>query len=183
MLKFLSEIGLFLAMVIGFYYGGSLEVATMYMLITAIVSAIVSYIVERKIQKFSLVSLIILLIAATITLISGDSTFIKIKPTILYIISSGSLFWTAFKGKPIMEYLFNGAFQLNERAWYILSYRVGFFFILMAISNEFVWRHYKDATWVKFKVFIVLPVTFLFILLQVPFLIRNKLPDDDKKDE
>jgi intracellular septation protein len=183
MLKFISEMALMLALALGFFYGGSLEVATIYMFITALISAIISYIVERKVQKFSLVSLIILFIAASLTWFIGDSSFIKFKPTILYIFSSVSLLWSCFKKRPVMEYLFNGAFKLYEKAWYILSYRFSFFFILMAIANEIVWRYYSDETWVKFKIFIVLPITFLFIMLQIPFLIRNKLPDDDDNNQ
>ena len=47
----------------------------------------------------------------------------------------------------------------------------------MAVVNEVVWRNFSDETWVKFKVFGVIPITFIFILLQLPLLLKNKLPD------
>ena len=177
MIKFLSEFGPLIAFFIAYKYG-DIQSAALYMLIASIASITICYLIEKKVQTFSLVSSGILLISASFTLISGNAVFIKIKPTILYIIFGGSFLISAIKNRPLMKYLLKGAVPLQEKSWNILSYRFAAFFLLMAVVNELVWRNCAEVTWVKFKVFGALPITLLFILLQVPFLLKNKLPND-----
>ncbi len=176
MLKFLSEFGPLIAFFVAYKYG-NIQIAAFYMLIASVVGIGICYLIERKIQTFSLISSGVLLVSAGFTLISGNPVFIKIKPTILYVIFGGTFLVSALQKRPLMKYLLSGAISLQEKSWHILSYRFSFFFLLMAIVNELVWRNYTEAAWVKFKVFGALPITLLFILLQLPFLLRNKLPD------
>jgi len=80
----------------------------------------------------------------------------------------------------LMKYILSSALPLQESAWKILSYRFTGFFIVMAIINEIVWRNFEELTWVKFKVFGAIPITVIFILLQIPFLMKNRLPDEEQ---
>jgi intracellular septation protein len=176
MLKFLSEFGPLIAFFVAYKYG-NIQSAALYMLLASIIGITLCYLIERKIQTFSLVSSGVLLVSAGFTLISGNPVFIKVKPTILYIIFGSSFLVSALQKRPVMKYLLSGAISLQEKCWNILSYRFSLFFLLMAIANELVWRNCDEAAWVKFKVFGALPITLLFILLQVPFLLKNKLPD------
>ena len=178
MIKFLSEFGPLIAFFVGYKYGG-IQSATLYMVIASVVSVIICYILYRKVQTFSLVSSGILLVTGGITIFTGNSMFIKIKPTILYIIFGSAFFISALKNKPFMKYLLSGTIQLKEESWNLLSYRFTIFFLLMAIINEVVWRNFEEITWVKFKVFGAIPITLLFILIQIPFVIKNKLPNND----
>ena len=41
--------------------------------------------------------------------------------------------------------------------------RWGLFMLVLALSNEWAWRHLDDEGWVNFKVFIVAPATALFM--------------------
>lgn len=174
MIKFLSEFGPLIAFFVGYKYG-DIQNATFYMLIAALVGIGIYYALERKIQTFSLVSSGILLVSAVITLLTGDSTFIKMKPTILYLVFGVSFSLSAKRGKPLLKYMLSEAFPLkNEKAWLVLSYRFSVFFFLMAIVNEMVWRNFEELFWVKFKVFGAVPLTLVFIALQAPFVLKNK---------
>jgi intracellular septation protein len=51
------------------------------------------------------------------------------------------------------------------------------FFFTMAVVNEFVWRTFPEETWVNFKVFGALPITILFLVFQLPYLIKYKASD------
>jgi len=175
MFKFLSEIGPLIAFFAGYYFGG-IQGATLYMLITSIVCIVTCYLIEGKVSTLSLVSSGVLLISGSIALISGNSMFIKIKPTILYVIFGSIFFISSLRNKPFIKYLLESVIQLEEKGWKVLSYRASSFFLIMAILNEIIWRNYSELTWVKFKVFGALPVTLIFILLQIPFLLKNKLP-------
>ncbi|MGL4226294.1 MAG: septation protein IspZ, partial [Rickettsia sp.] len=84
---------------------------------------------------------------------------------------------SGIRKNPFIKYALESIVRLKEESWITLSYRTATFFFFMAIVNEIVWRNFSDETWVKFKVFGVIPITFIFILLQLPLLLKNKLPD------
>lgn len=177
MFKLLSEIGPVIAFFTGFFYGGGIQNATLYMIITAVICVTICYVVDRKVSKLSIISISVLLVSGSITLISGDSMYIKIKPTILYIIFGIIFLTSGIKKNPFIKYALESIVRLKEESWITLSYRTAVFFFFMAIINELVWRNFSDEIWVKFKVFGVIPITFVFILLQLPLLLKNKLPD------
>ncbi|MGI4776368.1 MAG: septation protein A [Janthinobacterium lividum] len=174
MLKFITELGPLIAFFVGYKYGG-IQTATLYMLVASIAGLVVYFLINRKIHNFALISSGILLISASITLITGNAVFIKIKPTILYVIFAFAFYVSALKNKPLMKYMLSSALPLQEKCWNILSYRFSVFFSLMAILNELAWRNLEEITWVKFKVFGALPITLIFILLQLPLIIKNRL--------
>ena len=47
--------------------------------------------------------------------------------------------------------------------------------IFAAILNEIVWRSQPEATWVNFKVWGMLPITFIFTALQLPLINKYKI--------
>jgi intracellular septation protein len=179
MFKLLSELGPLVAFFAGFFYGGGIQSATLYMLITSVICISLCYFIDGKVSKLSIISTSVLLASGTITLISGDSMYIKIKPTILYIIFSIIFLTSAIKKNPFIKYALENIVRLKEKCWITLSYRAAGFFFLMAIINEIVWRNFSESAWVKFKVFGVIPITLILILLQIPTLLKNKLPDND----
>jgi intracellular septation protein len=177
MLKFISEFGPIVAFFIGYKIGGILE-ATLYMLIASAISFLVTYINERSINKVNLISSLLLLLSASLTLFSGNSIFIKMKPTILYCLFALVLLITHFRWNPAIKYLLGGAIKFkNDKNWYSLNLRFMYFFILMACANELIWRNFSENTWVNFKVFGAMPITILFIISQMPFIIKNKTQD------
>jgi intracellular septation protein len=64
-------------------------------------------------------------------------------------------------------------FHIDAEGWRKLTIRWGIFFIVMAVLNEIVWRSVSTDTWVAFKTFGYLPLTFAFALLQAPLLTRH----------
>jgi intracellular septation protein len=65
--------------------------------------------------------------------------------------------------------------MLGEVKWPQLNIRFMLFFMVMAMINEIIWRNFGEETWVNFKVFGTLPITLLFIITQMPFIVRNKV--------
>jgi intracellular septation protein len=68
---------------------------------------------------------------------------------------------------------------MDDHGWRRLTIRWAWFFVAMAILNEIVWRNVSTDTWVSFKVFGLLPLTFLFSLTQVPLMQRHHLEDEE----
>ena len=178
MLKFFSEFGPLLAFFFGYKTGGILE-ATLYMLVASVISISITYICERKINTINLISSGLLLASASLTLFSGNAIFIKMKPTILYSLFAFLFFITNFKQKPAVKYVLGGTIKFKEeKNWHSLNLRFMWFFLIMAITNELAWRNFDESIWVNFKVFGAIPVTLLFIILQIPFIMKNQKSED-----
>jgi len=96
--------------------------------------------------------------------------FIKIKPTIIYALFGGVLLGGLLFGKPLLGTVLDSMFQLTDEGWRKLTLRWALFFFALAILNEIVWRNTATNVWVDFKVFGVMPLTFLFGAFQVPLL-------------
>ena len=64
---------------------------------------------------------------------------------------------------------------LNDEGWRKLNIRWMFFFIFLAILNEFIWRTQSEEFWVNFKVWGMLPITIIFTAFQIPLINKYKL--------
>lgn len=147
--------------------------ATLCLLISSFLALIASYILTKKIAKMPLISAVILGVFGGLTLISGNDLFIKIKPTLINLLFASVLFYGYFSKRPIIKHLFGGSLAMPNLAWITLSLRWGLFFIFLAILNEVIWRNFPTDFWVNFKVFGVFPISMIFTISQVPFMIKN----------
>ncbi|MFO1130352.1 MAG: septation protein A [Rickettsiales bacterium] len=169
MLKLLLESGpLFIFLLT--YKNSDLLLATKIMIISTILFLIISYLVDRKISVPLLVSGIILVIMGGITVLTGDTTYFKMKPTIAYIIFAVALFVGLLFNQLFVKHLFNAVFELEDQHWAVVTKRFIGLFIFLAIINEVVWRNFSENFWVNFKVFGVLPLCGIFFAMQIPFI-------------
>jgi intracellular septation protein len=134
----------------------------------------------HKLPVMLLVTAAIVLVFGGLTLYLRDDTFIKLKPTIVYLIFAGLLAGGLLMKKPVLELLFGAAFSLTEEGWRKLTWRWALFFVAMAIVNEAVRRNFSTDIWVSFKAFGFLPLTFLFAVAQVPLMQRYGLAEGDE---
>lgn len=177
MIKFLVELFPLVAFFVG-YKTEDIFAGTLYMLIASVISIIALYIIEKRINKTSLISTVLILISGGLTLVSGDSQFVKMKPTILYILFALIILYTNYQNRPVVKYLFQSAIIMEEDKWKIVNTQFMYFFFAMAGLNEIIWRTCSESVWVNFKVFWSLPITIIFVLFQVPFLLKNRLNTD-----
>jgi len=120
-----------------------------------------------------------------LTLYLQDDLFIKIKPTITNLLFAGILLGGLAWGKLFLRYVFGAAFRLEDVGWRILTIRWSLFFVFLAVVNEIVWRNFDTDTWVNFKVFGIMPMTFIFALAQLPLVKRYGTiigAEDDTRD-
>ena len=64
---------------------------------------------------------------------------------------------------------------LSDLGWKILNNRWMYFFFGLAILNELVWRTQSEEFWVNFKVWGLLPITFIFTAFQIGLINKYKL--------
>jgi intracellular septation protein len=158
----------------------SIFAATAVFMIAILVALVISYALTRRLPTMAVVSAVVVLVFGGLTIILADETFIKLKPTIIYLLFAGLLFGGLVLRKPLLEIVFDQMFHLTEEGWRKLTVRWAIFFVALAVLNEIVWRNFSTDTWVAFKVFGALPLTFVFAMLQVPLL--NKYAPPESKD-
>lgn len=157
--------------------------ATGIFMVGVLVALAVSYVMTRHLALMPLVTAVIVLIFGSLTLILHNDEFIKVKPTIIYVLFGGTLLGGLAFGKSFIGVLFDSVFDLTEEGWRKLTWRWALFFLFLAVLNEIVWRNFSTDFWVSFKLFGVVPLTFLFGALQYPLLTKYARPEKAKTQE
>ena len=148
-------------------------VATAVFMVAIVVALAVSYALTRHLPMMPLVTAVIVVVFGGLTLFLQNETFIKLKPTIIYLLFAGTLFGGMIFGKQLLAIVFDQVFHLTAEGWRKLTTRWALFFLALAVLNEIVWRTQSTDTWVAFKVFGVVPLTFIFAALQYPLLMKH----------
>ncbi len=155
------------------YNQADIMVATGVFMVAVVTALGVGYAIERRIAKMPLVTAVVVLVFGGLTLWLDDETFIKLKPTIVYLVFAAVLLGGLALGRGLLKPLFEVAFQLTDEGWRTLTLRWGLFFVAMAALNEVIWRSMSTDDWVNLKVFGFLPLSVLFALLQLPLIRRT----------
>ena len=155
-------------------------VATAVFMVAIVVALLVSYGLTRRLPMMALVSAVVVVVFGGATLVFQNETFIKLKPTIIYLLFTATLFGGLIFRKPLLAMVFDQVFHLTEEGWRKLTIRWALFFLALAVLNEIVWRTQSTDTWVSFKVFGVVPLTFIFAALQYPLLTKHDATPKDQ---
>jgi intracellular septation protein len=155
-------------------------VATAVFMAAVVIALAISYALTRHLPIMPLVTAVVVLVFGSLTLVLHDELFIKLKPTIIYLLFGGVLLGGLALGKPVLGVVFDSVFHLTEEGWRRLTLRWALFFFALAILNEIVWRTQSTDFWVNFKVFGVVPLTFLFAAAQYPLLTKYEAPEPKK---
>jgi len=176
-LKFIADFGPLLIFFTVYYKSGNnLGAAIPPLIVSTIIAVGVIYFLERKIPYIPLVGCIVISLFGGLTLYFNNPIFLYMKPTIINLIFAITLIvGKIFFNKNFLKFFFKTAFQLDELGWGKLNYRWAYFFIFLAILNELVWRTQPETTWVNFKVWGILPLTFVFTALQLPMINKHKI--------
>ncbi len=174
--KLLIDIGP-LAVFFIFYTRSDLKTAILPFMIATTIAVLFSYIIEKKIPIMPTVGAVIILIFGGLTIYFDNETFFKMKPTIINLLFAGILYGGIVVNKSLLRYLLGAALKLQDEGWDILTKRWIGFFIALAILNEIVWRTQTTDIWVNFKVFGILPITFIFTLTQFSTIKKYQVED------
>ena len=172
--KFVTDFGPLLVFLF-FYYNSdkNLKIAIPPFIIATLIAIIAVWLLEKKIPMIPLIGGILISLFGGLTIYFDNPVFIYIKPTIINILFGLALMLGKFfTNEPILKKMLGNALQLTDQGWSILNKRWIFFFFALAILNEIVWRTQSEEFWVNFKVWGMLPITFIFAAFQ--FNIVNK---------
>ena len=176
-LKFITDFGpLLIFFTIYYKSGNNLTIAIPPLIAATLIAVIIMYLVEKKIPYVPLIGGIVISLFGGLTLYFNNPIFLYMKPTIVNIIFASILIISKiFFNKNFLKFFLQSAFQLDEIGWNKLNFRWAYFFIFLAILNEIVWRTQPETTWVNFKVWGMLPITFIFTGLQLPLINKHKI--------
>jgi len=119
-----------------------------------------------------------------LTIFFGDPTFVQLKPTIIYLAFGVVLLAGYSKGKGLLKVLLEAAFEgLSDEGWLKLSRNWGVFFLALAALNETLRMTLSFGDWLAAKLWVFLPLSFLFTFTQLPMLLRHGLTTEGAKEE
>ena len=178
-LKFITDFGPLL--VFFFYYYNSdknLKIAIPPFIIATIIALAIVWMLEKKIPMVPLIGGILITFFGGLTIYFNNPVFIYIKPTIINILFGLTLlFGKYFTNEPVLKKILGKSIVLKDEGWNLLSRRWIFFFFSIALLNEIVWRTQSEEFWVNFKVWGLLPITFIFTAFQVSLITKYKVDE------
>jgi len=175
--KFVTDLGP-LAIFLYIYYssGKDIKVALFPFIIATIIAVFVVWFFEKRVPMVPLFGGILITFFGGLTIYFDNPIFIYVKPTIINILFAlAILFGKYLSNEPILKKLLGNTLNLTEEGWKILSSRWMYFFFLLALLNEIVWRTQSEEFWVNFKVWGLLPITFIFTAFQVGLINKYKI--------
>ena len=174
-LKFIADFGpLLIFFTIYYKSGNNLSVAIPPLIIATIIAVVAIYFLEKKIPYIPLVGGIIISLFGGLTLYFNNPVFLYMKPTIINILFGLSLFFGKyFTKEPLLKLILGKSLPLNDEGWSVLNFRWIWFFFGLAILNELIWRTQTEEFWVNFKVWGMLPITFIFTAFQIPLIKKH----------
>ena len=138
-------------------------------------------------MRYRYVSPLLLFSGAMVVVLGGltiwlhNETFIKVKPTIYYLLVAALLTFGLATGRSFLKTVLGSTYPgLDEEGWRKLTRNWAIFFAVMAVVNESVWRNSTTDFWIGFKLWGAIPATLLFAFANVPMLLKHGLSADDK---
>jgi len=177
--KFITDFGPLLVFFF-FYYNSdkNLKIAIPPFIIATIIALATVWILEKKIPIIPLIGGILITLFGGLTIYFDNPIFIYIKPTIINILFGlALLFGKYFTDEPILKKILGKSIMLTDEGWNILNKRWMIFFFALALTNELVWRTQSEEFWVNFKVWGMLPITFIFTAFQVSLITKYKIDE------
>ena len=138
------------------------------LIIATVISIIIMYCFEKKISPMPIIGAVLVSVFGGLTIYFDNKVFFYMKPTIINILFALVLMYGKFfLKKSLLQLLLENSIKLKDEGWKILTDRWIYFFVFLAFLNEMVWRTQSEEIWVQFKVFGILPITFVFTIFQI----------------
>ena len=132
-----------------------------------------------KISPMQIMTVILVTAFGGMTVWLNDDRFIKMKPTLIYLIFGGLLSIGLLRGQSYLRVVMQEALPMQDVGWMILTRRVTAFFFGLAVLNEVIWRGFSTEIWVYFKTFGLTAALFAFFMMQGRLLAKYALQKGD----
>ncbi len=159
---------------------GGIIPATKVFMVAMMISMVCSKIILKKIALMLWISAGLVAIFGGLTIYFDNEIFIKLKPTILYTLFAATLLGGYLAGKPLLKNIMEAGFPpIEDIAWMKMSRNWGLFFVGCAVLNEILWRTLNNADWIATKIWVFMPLSFIFAMAQMPIVMKHQIDEDD----
>lgn len=136
-----------------------------------------------KISPMLWLTTVLIIGFGALTVIFREAIWIQIKPTAVYLMFAGVLFFGLWRGKPMLKYLLESAFEgLSEEGWLKLSRNWAWFFLLLAVLNTLLVFTVSFDTWLQAKLWGFTVLSFVFTFSQLPMVLRHGMGEESKEE-
>ncbi|WP_179378648.1 inner membrane-spanning protein YciB [Jannaschia marina] len=161
-------------------YGGFIVVTALFIPLILLTTGILWWL-TGTLSKMQIFTAVLVTIMGGLSVWLNDERFLKVKPTLLYLLFAGILFAGLLRGRSFLADVLSEALPLNETGWMILTKRMAWFFVALAVANELVWRFLSTDIWVTFKTFDMPVALFAFLMAQAGLFKAHALDDDEEE--
>jgi len=148
-------------------------VATAVLIIASLLQTCSHWLMHRRFEKMHVITLVLVSVFGGLTLMLQDEMFIKWKPTVINWLFAVAFIGSQFIGKKsIIQRMMGDHMVLPANIWLHLNIAWTLFFIALGIANLYVAYNFDTETWVNFKLFGLLGLTFVFVIAQSLYVAR-----------
>lgn len=173
------------------YYSPGEGVGIAFAVVKSTVAFMVATVIALVVSKWRLghitpmvwLSTVLIVGFGGITVLLNDPWYIQIKPTVVYLMFAGVLFAGLARGKAMLKYLLQSAFEgLDDEGWLKLSRNWAFFFLVLAVLNTLLVYVVSFEQWLSIKVWGFTTLSFIFTFSQLPMVLRHGLAADARDE-
>jgi intracellular septation protein len=162
-----------------------ISTAMVVIVIAAPLAFALQWFLTRTLNKITAVSTGLVIVLGGGALLLDNKMIFLWKPTVFYWFAAVAFLGSQFVGeKPFIQRLMQAAnatadstLELAKEQWAKLNLAWVVFFVAAGGLNIYVAYNYSEPTWVKFKLFGLMGLTFIFIIAQSIWLAKQ-LPED-----
>ena len=135
-----------------------------------------------QLSRMQVATLVLVVVFGGLTVWLNDERFFKMKPTIIYALFAALLGIGLLRGQSWLQLVLDGVVPINPEGWMVLTRRLTFFFVALAVANELVWRTMSTDMWVNFKTFLLPLALFGFFMTQGKLFARYSTQPPEQTD-
>lgn len=148
-----------------------IHIATYVFVVLAPITMFITWRMDGKISAIQWIGTLVIIITGMATVITGDSKFIKMKPTVVSAFFALVLAYAYMTKKLWLKNVMGSQLEMPDNIWLKLTLRWALYFILVAVLNELAWRNLSDENWGYFKLALI-PLSLVFIATQAPLMMK-----------
>ncbi|MFM2422755.1 MAG: hypothetical protein RL291_1285 [Pseudomonadota bacterium] len=194
-----AEMGPVFAMFIANGIGG-IQAGIITLIVCTVAGLILSFIVLKRPPLMPFIAGSVTVFFGLLSWYTEDPMWVQIKVTIFNALVAVCLWGGLRMGRNFFHFIFGKTFHYTPEGWYKLTRNVAIFFLITAVANEAVRLGFADAAievpsivigsfalpervlygidvWILFKLFVVMPLTGIYLYWQVKVLQKYRLPE------
>ncbi len=111
---------------------------------------------EKRVPIVSVSSSLFVVGAGFLSYLFTAPAILIVSDSLYYFLTAGVLWWYLRRGQFVLQWVFDGAFAMAPRGWYLLTWRWIIASFLAGVGNEMVRLFFSPEAWINYKLVKVL---------------------------